>query len=236
MENTQTQTLSYVQSEGLRSFFGKIYLKMTLGVLVSALVAFYVTHTAQGNEILQTIFSSKIYYYGIIGIQLGLLFGIQWGINKLSKTWAEVLFYVYAAVTGLTLSGLLLIYTGSSILSTFIAAVAVFAGLAFVGKTMKYDMSGWRVFLFTGMWGIFIVSIVNGFFVQSARIDWIMSVIAVLVFSGLTVYDAQSYKRLYLNSEQGQDLSKMIILGGMHMYINFIMIFVNLLKIVGGRD
>jgi len=234
MENTQT--LSHAQSDGLRSFFGKIYKKMALGVLISALVAFYVTNTVNGSELLQTIFSSTIYYYGIIGLQLALLFGIQWGINKLSKQWAEILFYVYAAITGLTLSGLLLMYTGSSILATFIAAVAVFSGLAFMGKTMKYDMSGWRVFLFTGMWGVFIVSIVNGFFLQSANIDWIISIIAVLVFSGLTVYDAQSYKRMYINSEQGQGLDKMIVLGGMHMYINFIMIFVNALRIFGGRD
>lgn len=238
MENTytQAQTLSHAQSDGLRSFFGKIYSKMALGVIVSAVVAFYVTQTVSGSNILQTIFSSTIYYYGIIGIQLGLLIGIQWGINKLSKQWAEILFYVYAAITGLTLSGLLLAYTGGSILSTFIAAIAVFAALAFVGKTMKYDMSGWRVFLFTGMWGVFIVSIVNGFFLQSARIDWIISIIAVLVFSGLTVYDAQSYKKMFLRSTAGQDLGKMIVLGGMHMYINFIMIFVNALKIFGGRD
>lgn len=233
---TQTNTVTFSQSEGLRSFFGKIYSKMAIGVIVSAIVAFYVTHTASGFEILQIIFSSNIYYYGILAIQLGLLFGIQWGINRLSKQWAEILFYVYAAITGFTLSGLLLSYTGGSIVSTFIAAIAVFAGLAFVGKTMKYDMSGWRVFLLTGMWGVFIVSIVNGFFLQSARIDWIISIIAVLFFSGLTVYDAQSYKKMYLQSKEDQDLSKMIVLGGMHMYINFIMIFINALKIFGGRD
>jgi FtsH-binding integral membrane protein len=235
METVQ-KTTGFNQSEGLRSFFGKIYSKMALGVLISALVAFYVTSTISGFAVLEVIFSSTTYYYGIIGIQLGLLFGIQWGINKLSKRWAEILFYVYAAITGLTLSGLLLAYTGGSILSTFIASVAVFAALAFVGKTMKYDMSGWKIFLFTGMWGVFIVSLVNGFVLQSARIDWIISIVAVLVFSGLTVYDVQAYKRMYLRSEQGQDLGKMIVLGGMHMYINFIMIFVSALKIFGGRN
>lgn len=235
MENTQTQALSHVQSDGLRSFFSKIYSKMATGVLISGLISFFLMYTETGFGIFETIFSSQIYYYGVVGVQLALLFGIQWGINRVSKQQAEILFYVYAAITGLTLSGLLIIYTGSTITSTFVAAVAIFAGLALMGKNMKYDMSGWRVFLYTGMWGVFIASIAN-IFLASSRLDWIVTIIAVLVFSGLTVYDAQSYKRMYLETQQGVDLSKMITLGAMHMYINFIMIFVNLLKIVGGRD
>lgn len=235
---TQTQTLSHAQhaqSDGLRLFFGKIYSKMALGVLITAIVAFIAVHTKFGAQILNTIFSSQIFYYGIIGIQLILLFGIQWGINKLSEPQARGLFYLYSAVSGLTLSAILIIYTGATLISTFIAAIAIFAGLAMVGKNMKYDMSGWRVFLYTGMWGVFIASIAN-IFLASSRLDWIVTIIAVLVFSGLTVYDAQSYKKMYLNSERGVDLDKMITLGALHMYINFIMIFVNLLKIVGGRD
>jgi FtsH-binding integral membrane protein len=235
MENIQKQTMSHAQSEGLRAFFGKIYSKMAIGVAISALVAFYMVYTESGFGILETLFTSKPYYYGIIGVQLALLFGIQWGINKLSKQQAEILFYTYAAITGLTLSGILILYTGATLISTFIAAVAIFAALATIGKNMKYDMSGWRVFLYTGMWGVFVASIAN-IFLASSRLDWIVTIIAVLVFAGLTVYDAQSYKRMYLQSEQGQDLGKMITLGAMHMYINFIMIFVNLLKIVGGRD
>jgi FtsH-binding integral membrane protein len=235
MENIQKQTMSHAQSEGLRSFFGKIYSKMAIGVTISALVAFYMVYTESGFGILETLFTSKPYYYGIIGVQLALLFGIQWGINKLSKQQAEILFYIYAAITGLTLSGILILYTGATLISTFIAAVAIFAALATIGKNMKYDMSGWRVFLYTGMWGVFVASIAN-IFLASSRLDWIVTIIAVLVFAGLTVYDAQSYKRMYLQSERGADLGKMITLGALHMYINFIMIFVNLLKIVGGRD
>jgi FtsH-binding integral membrane protein len=208
---------------------------MARGVLLTAIVSFGLVYTAPGNELLQMVFSSQIIYYGVIGIELALLFGIQWGINKLSKQWAEYLFYLYAGLSGVTLSVILLAYTGATLVSTFVAAVAIFAALAAVGKNMKYDMSGWKVFLFTGMWGVFIASIAN-IFLQSSRIDWIVTIIAVLVFAGLTVYQSQSYKRMYLQSEQGQDLGKMITLGALHMYINFIMIFVNLLKIVGGRD
>ncbi|MCI5050826.1 MAG: Bax inhibitor-1/YccA family protein [Candidatus Pacebacteria bacterium] len=232
---TQTETMTFNQAEGLRSFFGKIYGKMATGVLVTAIVAFALVYTSFGIQFLQTIFSNNAFYYGIVGIQLTLLFGIQWGINRLSKQWAEFLFYIYSAVTGITLSVILISYTGSTLISTFIAAVAIFVALAAVGKNMKYDMSGWKVFLFTGMWGVFIASIAN-IFLASSRLDWIVTIVAVIVFAGLTVYDAQQYKRLYLGSQEGQDLSKMITLGALHMYINFIMIFVNLLKIVGGRD
>jgi len=233
--STQTKNITFSQSEGLRSFFGKIYSKMAIGVLITAIVSFALVYTSAGNQLLSFIFQSQIIYYGIIGIQLALLFGVQWGINKLSKQQALGLFYVYSAVTGLTLSSILIIYTGSTLISTFIAAVAIFAALATIGKNMKYDMSGWRVFLYTGMWGVFVASIAN-IFLASSRLDWIVTILAVLVFAGLTVYDAQSYKRLYLQSEQGTDLDKMITLGALHMYINFIMIFVNLLKIVGGRE
>jgi hypothetical protein len=208
---------------------------MAMGVLLTAAIAFAMVYTAPGVLFLQSVFSSTAFYYGIIGIQLGLLFGIQWGINRLSKQWAQFLFYVYSAISGVTLSVILLAYTDAALTSTFVAAVAIFGALAYVGKNMKYDMSGWRIFLFAGMWGIFIASILN-IFLASSRLDWIVTIVAVIVFAGLTVYDNQQYKRLYLGSEQGQDLSKMIILGALHMYINFIMIFVNLLKIIGGRN
>lgn len=232
---TQSNPVTFSQSEGLRSFFGKIYSKMAVGVLITAIVAFALVYTAAGNQILSAVFQSQIIYYGVVGIQLALLIGVQWGINRLSKAQAEGLFYLYSAITGLTLSSILIIYTGSTLISTFIAAVAIFTALAAVGKNMKYDMSGWRVFLYTGMWGIFVASIAN-IFLASSRLDWIVTILAVLVFAGLTVYDAQSYKKMYLNSEQGADLGKMITIGALHMYINFIMIFVNLLKIVGGRN
>ena len=228
MENTH-------QSEGLRAFFGKIYKRMALGVLLTALVSFFMVYTATGNQVFEWVFSSQIIYYGVIGVQLALLFGIQWGMKRLSKEWAERLFYLYAGLSGITLSVILIAYTGATLVSTFVGAVAIFAALAVLGQRMKYDMSGWGVFLRVGMWGVFVTSILN-IFLQSSRIDWIVTIIAVLVFAGLTVYDNQSYKKMYLASDEGQDLGKMIALGALHMYINFLMIFVNLLKIVGGRD
>lgn len=220
---------------GLRSFFTKIYSKMALGVLLTAIISFLMVYSAPGHRLFEVVFSSKIIFYGIIAIELALLFGIQWGINKVSKKTAEFLFYLYAALSGVTLSVILLAYTGGTLLTAFVSAIAVFIALAALGKTMKYNMSGWGTFLYAGMWGVFVASLLN-IFLASTSIDWVISIVAVLVFSGLTVYDAQSYKKMYLASHEGQDLSKMITLGALHMYINFVMIFVNLLKILGGRD
>ena len=232
MENTQT--MSVAQSDGLRSFFGKIYGKMATGLLLTAITAFAMVGTDIGIMVMQKIFGSQILYYGVVGIQIALVFGIQWAINKISKKVANFLFYLYSILSGATLSVILIAYTGSTLVSALVAAFAVFATLATIGKTMKYDMSGWRVFLYTGMWGVFIASILN-IFLASSRLDWIVTIVSVLVFSGLTVYDVQYYKKIYQSNEQGGDLSKVITIGALHMYLNFIMIFVNLLKIIG-RD
>lgn len=228
MEHTEKNT-------GLRSFFTSIYTKMIFGVLVTALMSFMMTHTSFGQQMFEHIFGSKFIYYGIIAIELILLFGIQWGMNRLSERQAEILFYVYAAVNGITLSVILYMYTGATLISAFAGALGIFIALSLLGKNMKYDMSGWGTFLYAGMWGVFITSIIN-IFLGSSMIDWIVTIAAVLVFAGLTVYDTQSYKKMYLASDNGKGLEKMIALGALHMYINFIMIFVNLLKIVGGRD
>lgn len=228
--------MEYIENNtGLRSFFTKIYSKMTIGVLITSLVSFALSYTNIGQQLFAHIFSSRILYYGIIAVQIILMFGIQLGMKKLSRKQAEILFYLYAAINGLTLSVILYVYTGTTIISAFVGALGVFVALTFLGRTMKYDMSGWGTFLFAGMWGVFITSIINIFF-GSNMVDWIVTVAGVLVFSGLTVYDTQVYKKMYLASNEGQGLEKMIELAALHMYMNFIMIFVNLLKIIGGRD
>lgn len=232
--DTLTQTPNE-QSSGLRAYFGKIYGKMALGVIITTLVALFMAFTQTGISLFNTILSSTIISYGFLAIQLALLFGIQWGINKLSEKSALWLFFLYSALNGITLSVIFYAYAGTLILSTFVGAIAIFIALATLGKRMKYDMSGWRTFLFTAMWGIFITSIVN-IFLASSGLDWILTIGSMIVFSALTIYDAQFYKNLYLQSNPDTDIQKIIIIGALHMYVNFIMIFVNLLRIIGGRD
>ncbi len=227
------------QSQGLRAYFGKIYGKMALGLVLTIIVAAFMAFTSTGVSWFSAILESKILYYGFIAIELALVFGIQWGINSLSEKTAFWLFLLYALVNGVTLSVIFYAYAGSLIISSFVGALVIFVVLATLGKRMKYDMSGWRTFLFAAMWGIFITSLVN-IFLASSSLDWIVTIAGVLVFAGLTVYDAQYYKNLYLQNssypEGETSLKKIIVIGALHMYINFIMIFVNLLKILGGRD
>lgn len=227
------------QSSGMRAYFGKIYSKMALGVLITTLAALFMAFTSIGNQWFSGILQSQVLWYGFIAIELVLVFGIQWGINKLSESMAKWLFFLYALVNGITLSVIFYAYAGSLILSSFIGALVIFIVLATIGKRMKYDMSGWKTFLFAGMWGVFFTSLIN-IFLASSTLDWILTIAAVLVFAGLTVYDAQFYKNLYLqtNTEEHNtpQFKKIIIIGALHMYINFIMIFTNLLRILGGRD
>ncbi len=221
---------------GLNEFLSDIYRKMAMGVGLTAIVSFLLIFTQPGWEILTLVFSSQWYFYGISAIELGLLVFIQMSIQKLEKTQASLLFYLYAALNGLTITGILLMYTGGSIFAAFLAAAIVFITLAVVGTRTKKNLSSWGSFLMIGMWGVFISSIVN-IFLGSSLMDLIVSAVAVLVFSGLTLYDAQMYKNYFLQSEEGADHGKMTTLGALHMYVNFIMIFISLLKLFGGsRD
>ena len=111
----------------------------------------------------------------------------------------------------------------------------MFGLLAIIGFTTKRDLSKWTLFLIPGMWGIFIVSLLN-IWIQSSTTDFFVSIFAVLVFSGLTVYDNQAYKNIYKEIKSKEDYNRMVALGAMHMYINFVMIFINLLKLFGNRD
>jgi FtsH-binding integral membrane protein len=219
---------------GLNKFLSGIYRKMALGVGLTAVVSFVLIFTEPGWNILNFVFSSQWYFYGISAIELGLLWFIQISIQKLSKEKATILFYLYAALNGLTITGILLAYTGGSVFAAFLAAAIVFITLAVAGTRTKKNLSGWGTFLMIGMWGVFISSIIN-IFLGSSLMDLIVSGIAVLVFSGLTLYDAQMYKNYYLQAEKGVDHGKITTLGALHMYVNFIMIFISLLKLFGGR-
>jgi FtsH-binding integral membrane protein len=219
----------------LNEFLSGIYKKMALGVGLTAIVSFLLISTETGTETLNFIFSSKWYFYGISAIELGLLVFIQAAIYKLDKLQASILFYLYAALNGLTITGILLMYTGGSVFAAFLSAAIVFITLAIIGTRTEKNLSSWGSFLMIGMWGVFISSIIN-IFLGSTLMDLIVSAIAVLVFAGLTMYDAQMYKNYFLQSKEGTDYGKMTTLGALHMYVNFIMIFISLLKLFGSRD
>jgi len=213
----------------LNDFFTSIYVWMFVGLTVSAVASFLTLGTNLGVY----IFSSSFLYYGLIAIQLGLLFGVQLLINVFSVRVSYVLFFLYAVTTGILLSGIFVVYTSASIVGIFLISAFLFLGLAVVGFTTKRDLSSFGTVMWMGMVGVFVSSLVN-MFLQNSVLDMVVSGVAIIVFCGLTVYDNQAYKKIYAQS-RGRDLDKFVVLGALHMYINFIMIFVNLLKFFGDR-
>jgi len=174
----------------IQEFFGSIYRWMVIGVLISAFAAWLTM-----NSPLAVIYTNQVYFYGLVAIQLGLLFGIQWGINKLSASSAFMLYLIYAFANGVTMAGFLAYFLGTNPQLLFVifgAAAAMFALLAVMGYTTKRDMSGWGTFLIAGMWGVFVASIANAF-LQNDGFSYIISAVALVIFAGLTVYDNQVY-------------------------------------------
>lgn len=216
----------------VNQFFASIYKWMAAGVLISALFCYLTLMTGFGA----VVFSSPVIFYGLVAIHFILLLAIQFLINKLPYQVSFLLYFVYAALSGITISGLIAVYLNTNpglLVGVFVAAVLLFASLAALGYSTKYDMSGWKTFLFSAVWGVVIVSIINAIFIQSYGLDLIVSAVAMIAFSALTVYDAQFYKNLFPQLETEEDKSKYATLGALHMYVNLLVMFQSLLKLVG---
>ncbi len=215
--------------QGLNEFFASIYMWMFVGLAISAAFSYFTLYQGLGIA----IFGNPVLYYGLIAIQLGILFGVQLLIKKLSVSSSYFLFFIYAALNGILLSWIFIIYTTGSIIATFLAAAILFLGLAVYGFTTKKDLTKYSTVLFAAMWGVFFSSLFN-ILLQNNTLDIIISGVAILVFSGLTAYDNQAYQKIYMQSND-DERSRYVVLGALHMYINFVMIFVNLLKLFGSR-
>lgn len=217
----------------LHSYFTQIYMRMAIGVALSGLFAWLTV-----NSPLVAVLQNPIYFYGLLAIEIGLVMGVQWAIHRISSSTASMLYVAYAALNGITLSGFLYHFLTSNFnltVTIFAVAASMFAALAVYGYVTKNDLSGWGTFLFAGVWGVFIASLANIFF-QNSLFDMILSAVALVIFAALTVYDSQYYKHLHARLNSEESTSKAVTLGALHMYINFVMIFQNLLSLVSSRD
>ncbi len=229
-EKTQRDTLT---DSGLTDFFIGIYKWMTVGVLMSGIFAYLVVEIGMFSF----IFSNPIFMYGLIGIELVIMLGIQFLIKKLSPSLALWLFLIYASLTGITLSVIFYAYEISSIIPTFAGAVALFIALAYFGFTTKKSLAGWGTFLSVSTFAIIFASLLNLFVFQNSIFDTLISAVVLLVFSGLTMYDNQAYQSIYFSVKGNEDEEKRYtILGALHMYINFIAIFQSLLNLFGSNE
>ena len=166
---------------------------------------------------------------------IGMVFYISARLNRISAQKARNLFYIYAGLMGLSLSSLLLVYTGASVVRVFFITAAAFAALSIYGYTTKKSLSGLGSFLMMGVFGLIIAQIVN-IFMASTQLDFIISIIGVLIFAGLTAYDTQKIKHMYLAGDNNEAAGKKSVLGALTLYLDFILMFQFLLMFLGNRE
>lgn len=220
-------------NSGIQAYMAQVYGWMTCGLLLTAFVSWYAAHTP---AIINFIFSSQIVFFGLIIAQLGLVFVISGMVNRLSGAAATGLFMLYSALTGLTLSSIFIAYTYSSIASTFVVTAGMFGAMSLYGYTTKRDLSGFGSMLFMGLIGIVLASLVN-IWLKSPALMWAITYIGVLVFVGLTAYDTQKLKAMgeQLNPDDKDSFRKYAIVGALTLYLDFINLFLMLLRIFGNR-
>ncbi|PVZ87055.1 hypothetical protein C9426_13030 [Serratia sp. S1B] len=220
-------------NSGIQAYMAQVYGWMTCGLLLTAFVAWYAANTP---AIIRFIFSSQITFFGLVIAQLGLVFVISGMVNRLSGAMATGLFMLYSALTGLTLSSIFIAYTYSSIASTFVVTAGMFGAMSLYGYTTKRDLSGLGSMLFMGLIGIILASLVN-IWLKSPALMWAVTYIGVLIFVGLTAYDTQKLKALgeQLDADDKDGFRKYSIVGALTLYLDFINLFLMLLRIFGNR-
>ncbi len=226
---------------GLRAYMIRVYNYMTAGVALTGLVAWLafsaaVTQTPAGLALTpfgQTLFHSPLMWVLVLA-PLGLVMIMSFGINRLSPATALTLFFVYAGLLGLSLSTIFLVYTGASITRVFFISAATFGAMSLYGYTTQRDLTGFGSFLFMGLIGIVIASLVN-IFLQSSGLYWVVSVLGVLIFTGLTAYDTQNIKEMYSPMDDGTIAGRKAVMGALRLYLDFINLFLMLLRLFGDR-
>ncbi len=225
---------------GLRAHMNKVYGTMSVGMALTFAVAWAVGTSPQLLSIFRdpVTLSPNILGWIIMFAPLAMSFGFAAGINRMSAAAAQMFFYVFAAVMGLSLSWIFVAFTGFSIAQVFLVTSIAFAGLSLWGYTTQKDISGWGSFLIMGVIGLIVASIVN-LFIGSGMIAFAVSVIGVLIFAGLTAFDTQNIKNTYLEHAVHGDqewMDKAGIMGSLSLYLNFINMFMMLLSIFGNRE
>lgn len=215
---------------GLRAYMQKVFALMAGGTAVTGLVAFL---TAQSPAMLEVIYGTPLRWVVFLApIGIALLFGLR--IHAMRASTAQMVFWLFSAVMGLSLASIFIVYTGESIARTFFIAAATFAGMALYGYTTKRDLSGIGSFLIMGVWGLLIAMVVN-IFLASSALQMTISIIGVLIFTGLTAYDAQKIKQMYHAGDDAEIGTKKAVMGALNLYLDLVNIFIFLLHIVGDR-
>jgi FtsH-binding integral membrane protein len=214
---------------GLRDYMLRIYNYMASGLALTGIVAYVF---AQSGYYAQVAHTPLIWL--IMLAPLGLVMWLSYGIGRMQASTAQTLFWAYSGLMGLSLASVFLVFTGESIARVFFITAGTFAAMSFYGYTTRRDLSQFGAFLFMGLIGIIIAGLVN-IFLHSSALQFAISVIGVLVFTGLTAYDTQQIKEMYFEYDDGTMASKKAVMGALRLYLDFINLFMMLLQLVGAR-
>ncbi len=214
---------------GLRDYMLRIYNYMASGLALTGIVAYVFAQSGLYVAIARTPL-----IWLVMLAPLGLVMWLSYGINRMQASTAQALFWVYAALMGVSLASVFLVFTGESVARVFFITAGTFGAMSLYGYTTQRDLSQWGSFLFMGLIGIIIASVVN-IFLASSALQFAISVIGVIVFVGLTAYDTQQIKEMYFENDDAQTAGKKAIMGALRLYLDFINLFMMLLQLFGSR-
>jgi len=229
--DTWTTTSSTAAAERVSAFLWKVYAWMAIGLGITAVVAYAV---ASSPDLLRVLVLNRLVFFGLIIAELGLVFVISAAATRLAPPTAAGLFALYSGLNGVTLSVILIAYTGESVTTTFVVTAGMFGALAFFGATTRRSLAGVGQFMMMGLIGLILASVV-GLFWHNDALQFLISVVGVIVFTGLTAYDAQRLKQMAFQLPEGQ-LAGYAIVGALSLYLDFINLFLMLLRLTGRRD
>jgi FtsH-binding integral membrane protein len=215
---------------GLRSYMLSVYNYMASGVLLTGIVALLFASSGLAQQVLSTPLR-----WVIMLAPLGFVMAMSFGLNRMKTATLQMLFWAFTVVMGLSMSSIFLVYTGASIAQTFFAVAAAFMGLSLFGYTTKKDLSGLGTFLIMGVVGLLVAMVLN-IFIQSSALQMGISAIGVLLFAGLTAYDTQKIKSMYAYVAGTDMMGKVVIMGALNLYLDFINMFTFLLSFLGNRE
>lgn len=228
--NQRTIDMTDGLDQGLRAYMIQVFNYMAIGLGITGAVAFALSNSPQ---MMAAIWGTGLHWVVMLA-PLAMVFFLSFKINTLSFATAQLLFFVYAGLMGLSLSSIFLVFTGQSITRVFFITSSVFAAMSLYGYTTKRDLTGMGSFLFMGVIGIVIASLVN-MFLKSSAMQFVISVIGVIVFTGLTAYDVQQIKDVYYEQDASDTMAKKAIIGALRLYLDFINLFISLLQLFGDR-
>ena len=222
--------LPAVADERVRTFLRSVYGWMCVGLAITAVTAMFVASTP---ALITAIATNRLLFWGVVIAQFGIVLLLSARVQTLAPATASLLFVAYSALTGLTLSFVLVLFTGESVASTFLVSAGMFGATAVYGSTTKRSLSGFGQFLFMGLIGLLLATFV-GMFWHNDGLQFMISIVGVFIFTGLAAYDAQRLKQMALALPSGQ-IGSASILGALSLYLDFINLFLMLLRFMGNR-